>query len=192
MATQRIRGGKKTFEGRFRTDLEMCADKMACNRGSLCCSLVAAGIGHPARERRPRIKVAAEFSQSRPVASLMGGGRTLGSGLEAADCRMLIEIRGDSPAWSYRRRGSPCVEPTDGAWPAWGCSLLPLMTDTCGSDRDAPVRGGSDRGHRTGRRFPYRSPQDYLYRVGRLLYVVLCGNKLTGYELRGLTQEPGC
>ena len=26
--------------------------------------------------------------------------------------RVLVEIRGDSRAWSYRRRGTPCVEPT--------------------------------------------------------------------------------
>ncbi len=96
--------------------------------------------------------------------------------------RMLIEIRGDSPAWSYRRRGSPCVEPTSLAC----LGLLASALDDDTAEVTALLRRAADWTaaiQQADGSLPV-SPS-LLTSSWSTPYAVLLWSKLTGYELRG-------
>jgi hypothetical protein len=94
--------------------------------------------------------------------------------------RMLIEIRGGSPAWSYRRRGSPCVEPTSLAC----LGLLASAVDDESAEVAEVLRSAADWATAIQQADGSLPVSPSLLTPGwSTPYAVLLWHKLTGYEL---------
>jgi hypothetical protein len=94
-------------------------------------------------------------------------------------CRTLVEIRGGSPVWSYRRRGTPCVEPTS-------LACLGLLASAVDDQTDGVVAISRDAAEwmtaiQQGDGSLPVSP-DLLTPGWSTPYGLLLWNRLTGYE----------